>query len=1103
MLKGLRIGILGPLHASGQDGDIALGGRKQRLLLADLVLNIGTSLSSDRLIDDLWGENPPPTAPGTLQAYVSRLRAGLGRDVITRSSLGYSLTPEMVTLDATEFDGLVVSADALAADDPRSAAGLYREALALWRGDMLGEIGLERFARPDVTRREENRAAVMGRLFEVELGLGEASRLVGEIRQAIDRDPLRESLWRQLMLALYRSGRQAEALRAFRELKQHLGTELGITPSDPLVALEERILLQDPLLRRARHLTPHLTPANHPSNLLEDRTPFIGRTTEVQNVLDALDRTTTVTVTGAGGIGKTRLALAVGFAAMGDFPGGVWIADLALERAATRVTAPLLSALDLEWRNDQADVDRIIDRLGGQPALVILDNCEHLQEPATGLARHLAASGNISVLATSRIPLGLAGEAVIPLESLELPQDADDLGTFRKREAVALFELMGEVRHPGFRVTAANQASISGVLSAVDGVPLAIELAASMLPLWTPAQLADQLDQQLFGSLVGPAGRDGRRSSMRSVIELSYDLLDPVGRTLFDRLSVFRGPFNSDHAAHACSDTTLLPTSVGDHLEALTASSVLQRAPEQGTGWYRLLEVMREYGAERLEARGETARWRSRHAEMMRDVALESSSRFHDDRQAATFDELRSVGAQFLAALEHLESTEDRLTGTTIVRALWRWWFLDGELDFGVYWTDALGNDSTDIRGALMLLLSERNGPDRDGVGTDRDRIMELHRSLETTIASETDANGLLSAGDALTGMGAFAEAEQLLVPAQQWFHANGPVWAEGLALLRLAMVEGFGKEDMEAGDAFLARAFPVIESSGDTQLITYTHLVRSDRTRLHGDYNASLQHASAARSGYSRLGLRLYEYEARLYEAMNLIDLGRHDEAERTIEDLHSATSRRNLVRWDWIADALRGALSTHRGDYDEAIAILEPAADIAAGLDDHSLGVTLNQLVMARLGAGDTTGAERDAARTLEIWARRDYPWHRTVAHIVAAESAAASGEPNRAHELLADAGRLCRMQRHPSGMARVLDVLAALARANQDAEATVRRLAAADMLRDDVGVPPSAWAAGRNRAALRWASRVLGGDSVNTIWSDGEQDGRDWLVERGSLD
>ena len=442
---------MGPLRWSTADMLVDIPGTKLRALLALLLLHPNQVVSTDRLVDGLWGEAPPKTAPNTLQTHVSHLRSALsgkgagenGQLVVTKFP-GYLLAVDPEQIDAGRFEHLA-EAGRRALDDsaPDEAVVILTEALSLWRGPALADFVFEPFASSEGARLEELRLAVVADRMEAQLALGRHADVAGELRQLVDEHPLRERLWAQLMTALYRCGRQAEALRAFSELRRVLGEELGIEPSHDLQRLEEAILLQKPELEwhppaMVVERTRSVPPVRH--NLPVQLTSFVGRETELERVSDALAEARLVTLCGPGGVGKTRLAQVAAGRVLDQHPDGVFLIELAPLSDPSLVAAQALAALSLT-EESRSPLDALVDHLRERRLLLVLDNCEHLLAPSAQLADVLLrACPGVRILATSREPLHAAAETTIAVPPLPVPETGvQHLDAVSQYDAVKLF----------------------------------------------------------------------------------------------------------------------------------------------------------------------------------------------------------------------------------------------------------------------------------------------------------------------------------------------------------------------------------------------------------------------------------------------------------------------------------------------------------------------------------------------------------------------------------------------------------------------------------------------------------------------------------------
>jgi DNA-binding SARP family transcriptional activator len=416
----MRFGILGPFEVADDEGrELALGGRKQRSVLAILLLRAGDVVPSDRLIDELWGERPPPTAAKTVQVYVSNLRKALGEGVLVTRAGGYALRATAVELDARQFEALADEGQgSLRAGDPRRAATLLRQALGLWRGPALADFAYDRFAQAELARLEESRLLVLEDRIDAELGLGEHARLVGELEALVREHPLRERPVGQLMLALYRSGRQADALELYRRASERLRDELGLEPSPRLRELERSILNQDATVEPPARAAPL-------ANLPTPATAFVGRRHELAE-LEALLRsrgTRLLTLTGAGGSGKTRLALRVAETSAAEYRDGTWFVGFADISDPELIVPTINQTLGLAETARLEPLAQLQQWLGERQVLLVLDNLEQLTAGSTVLAALLGACPSLTLLVTSREPLNLAGEQQYEVPVLE-PEDA-------------------------------------------------------------------------------------------------------------------------------------------------------------------------------------------------------------------------------------------------------------------------------------------------------------------------------------------------------------------------------------------------------------------------------------------------------------------------------------------------------------------------------------------------------------------------------------------------------------------------------------------------------------------------------------------------------
>ena len=563
--------VLGPLEVRNGEESLPLAGAKQRALLALLLLHANRVLSRDRLIDELWGDKPPATAVTSLQVYVSRLRKLLPAETLLTRPPGYVLEVEPDELDLRRFERLLAEGhEALAEGDAERAAIVLHQALELWRGPALAEFAFEPFAQAEIGRLEDLRLAAVEERIEADLVLGRHADLIGELEALIVENPHRERLRGQLILALYRSGRQAEALEAYQDAR-HALDELGIEPSAELQKLEKAILTHDPVLAAASISSPR-----NPNNLPAQTSPLIGRERELAEVLELVEANRLVTLTGAGGSGKTRLALQAAAELLDDFPDGVWFVSLAALTDPELVEPSIAQALGAPRGLDEF--------LQGRQLLLVIDNLEQLLPGVAPIIARLDAN----VLATSREHLNVTAEQEYAVPPLPL----DD--------AVALFTQRARKLQPAFEADE-DATKIAGRL---DGLPLAIELAAARVNVLSTAAILERLETRLPLLTGGARDAPERQRTLRATIDWSYELLTTEEQGLFARLAVFAGGCTLDAAQQVCAAEL-------DVLASLVDKNLLLHHGDR----YSMLETIREYAGENLETSGEADALRRRHAE--------------------------------------------------------------------------------------------------------------------------------------------------------------------------------------------------------------------------------------------------------------------------------------------------------------------------------------------------------------------------------------------------------------------------------------------------------------------------------------------------------
>ncbi|HEY0542807.1 MAG TPA: BTAD domain-containing putative transcriptional regulator, partial [Actinoallomurus sp.] len=650
----MRVAMLGPLRVRDEDDEpVEVGGARLRLLLIRLALEPGRVITADRLAEDLWEDDAPDDPAGALQTLVARLRRAFGDDraVIARDPAGYrlDLSPEDVDVHALERAARA-GRTAIEAGDPERAAALLRGGLGLWRGTPLAEAAGAAFAVAPAVRLEETRLAMIEDRIAADLAVGRPVE-IAEVEELARAHPLRERLHARLVRALSAADRRAEGLEAYERIRGELAERLGVDPGAELRDAHLAALRTESVARRGD------VPAR--------ATSFVGRAAELAGVRAALDRARLVTITGFGGTGKTRLAVEVA----AGWAGSVRLVELGSVADPARVVPAVVAVVGdgaagvFGTDADRDPLDRLAALLTGHESLLILDNCEHVIDAAARLAEHLlAAAPDLTLLATSREPLAIAGESLLPLAPLGLPEPGADP---RTAAAVRLFADRATAVRPGFAVTE----DVVRVCRALDGIPLAIELAAARLRSLTVGQLIERIGDR-FGLLEhGSRTAQPRHRTLRAVVDWSWELLDDAERRVLRRLSVFLGGATVPAVTEVCD--------LGDPVDLLAGlvdKSLLMMGEDDLGVRYRLLETVREYAAERLEQAGETAMVRDAHARFFLAYAETAEPLLRGRDQLRWLARLDAEQGDLDAALDHAITGGSPETALRMMLArTWSW----------------------------------------------------------------------------------------------------------------------------------------------------------------------------------------------------------------------------------------------------------------------------------------------------------------------------------------------------------------------------------------------------------------------------------------------
>lgn len=616
MVRTIEFRVLGPVEAWSAGRSLPLGGRQQRALLALLLLEPGRPISVDVLTEELWHGKPPPGAAKSLRVYVSRMRSALAADVVVARPPGYALDVEPALIDATRFEALLQEGrEALTRGAAGRAADRLVAALELWRGPAFSGIADDGRLALEAQRLDTLRLDAREELLEAELALGRHAELVAELEQLVAEQPLRERLWRQLVIALYRSGRQADALAAYRRARSRLHEELGLEPSEELRELQRAVLLQEVAA------VPTVT-VQH--NLPAQVTSFVGRGRELSELERLLREHRLITVTGTGGAGKTRLALETASRQVGAWSDGTWLVDLIQFSDPALVSSAVARTFGVAELSDISMLDAVVDELARRELLMILDNCEHVARGCAALADEiLRRCPDVRVLATSRVPLGVAGEVDFKLEPLPTPSESASADDVEQFACARLFVERGRAVRRDLAVDEDGLRTVGRICRELDGLPLAIELAAAKAKVLSVAEIADRLDDRLRFLRSWRRVADARHQTLRATIDWSYELLPAHDRELLAQLSVFADGFTLQAVAAVCLDGD--DVHALERLGGLVEASLVAAEERSGVTRYRLLETIREFARERLDESGARETISRRHAEYFFEVATKAS----------------------------------------------------------------------------------------------------------------------------------------------------------------------------------------------------------------------------------------------------------------------------------------------------------------------------------------------------------------------------------------------------------------------------------------------------------------------------------------------
>ncbi|MFB4269925.1 BTAD domain-containing putative transcriptional regulator [Nonomuraea sp. GTA35] len=919
---------------------VEVPGIRLRGLLAALALEPGRIVTRARLVDWIWGEQPPSDEVNALQALVSRLRRVLPDGVIEADAGGYRLAVAPEAVDVWRFEQLVGKARAAA--EPAERAELLRSALALWRGSAMADIALRDSELFDaaVARLDELHVAALGDRVDADIRLGRGSELVSELTELVATYPLREGFVAALMRALAEAGRGTEALTVFQRTRELLAEELGADPSAELSALHTA-LLRGELGERAE---------NRRTNLRAELTSFVGKDDDVATVAGLAVKHRLVTLTGPGGSGKTRLATETARRMLAELPDGAWLVELASARAGGELAQATLTVIGLR---DQAvlggarggePMDRLIAAIRERTILLILDNCEHVIEEAAEFAdRLLGECRRLRILATSREPLGITGEVLWQVEPLALPAQGAGADEVRSSPAVRLLRDRAALVRKDIGSDTPTLAVMAGICRALDGIPLAIELAAARLRTMSVDQLARRLDDRFRLLTSGSRTALARHKTLRAVVDWSWDLLSEAERGVLRRLSVFSGGASLEAAERVCGGETFAGEHVLDVLTALIEKSLLV-ADGDDLPRYRMLDTIREYAAHRLAEAGESEPVRRAHLAYFVELAETADPHLRRAEQMEWLATLQAEHDNLSAAMRGAIAEGWAEEAMRLVGATGWYWFLSGHraegTELGIAAASLPGEVPDEVRALAYTILAVfvSSGPGGDQFQA-REWIEKAHRFARPEHRSPM--------------VGFVAPLERLLenpaevMPAFEPLIADDDPWVRAQARLSRARFRLTLERDETDVDTDLEIGLAEFRALGDRWGISLALTFRADRLALRGEFACACEHYEEAAvalaevgAGEDVVGLRTRQAQLHWLAGDERSSASAMAEAQRCADGITwpgtlagLALSKAQLARWRGEPDEAREHLATVRavlGGADVGDAVHAQALDL-----------------------------------------------------------------------------------------------------------------------------------------------------------------------------
>jgi predicted ATPase/DNA-binding SARP family transcriptional activator len=1077
----VRYMVLGPMEVCVNGAPVKLPGTAERALLAQLLLSPGRTIPATMLVDRLWSESTLPVDPmNALQIRVSKLRRALKAmgvgDVVTREGVGYRATIDPSTVDALDFADRIRTARSAAANTADNGGiqpahmHAYDDALALWRGDPLSDFAVEQWATAEAARLTGLRLAAMTERAQVALALGLHQEVISDLEPVVAHEPTLESLAGLLMLALYRSGRQADALDVYTRTREVLDEALGLEPSMSLRSLHERVLRQDatlgvqqdmvPATARASTASPVTAatrsveapvagpydgpgqPAAHvaepttvpvtmpayrsradeartaPTNLPTVLRPLIGRDAQLDSIAELLGGVRLLSLIGAGGSGKTSLALATVVRASANYRDGAFGVRLASVTAPDQVPVAVADALGMPLDGAAAISnlrDRLISFLTQRRMLLLVDNCEHVVDAVAVLVEDiLSRCPDVTVITTSREALAIPDEVQVTVGPLETPPEDSQPGEVLDYPAAQLFAERARSVRPGLVFDAHNLSAIGVISRSLDGIPLALELAAARVSTLSPVEVSMRLGNRFTLLTSGARTAEERQQTLRATVDWSYQLLSETEQRVFDRLSVFQGGWTLMSAEEVVADEGAHPGAVLDSIGRLVERSMVVVEPGPTTR-YRMLETLRQYAAERLQASGSTLEVARRHAAYFQSVVehAEVALRGHEQRQ--TLRVLHDEQPNIRAALAFLEGPDgDRDAALMMAGSLGMFWHLGRHLEG---------------RQVLSRLVGGR-----DGSPAARALALQAVSIVERPRGCLVHPNPRC----------AEAAAESLAL-----FEELADTWHAALSRVLLA-VEGVTGANPDRSQALLAAAEEQFDRDGDPWGPAVIGFVRMETAIKTGDVDTAVRIGRTTAAAFRQLD-DAWGLSATLYHlGWGLRQFGRFGEAAPALEeaiDVARGAGLWNTAQWALADLAIE---KVHLGDHDTARRLFDEAAAASREIGDGA------GEVLAGYGYGLLAQVQKDWDRaTRHYTVARDAfidlgtPVYEGVSLAALGRCHEAHGDLDEAQARYQEALKVGRQLGEPSVTASALEGLARLAStAGDPATATTKFVEAVDI-------------------------------------------------------